>query len=140
MRCLPRFASARRVMTCPSRSIFTAFVLRSLLQAFNRKEELLRLFPGTNRRLPEIPPIILFAHAGSGKTTICEMGAVKQPHTLVCKVRSQEDSSAHETRDPEHFVNAFTASIGLAPRFAWLQLVLGLVSQDASALTAFRFA
>ena len=89
---------------------------RKRSQAFNREKEVEDLFPGKNYELDVGPPRIVFAPVGSGKTTILQMGAAKQPHTLMCTVRSAENQSFEDNHDPEKFVKEFTISLGLEPR------------------------
>ena len=103
-------------------------------QAFNREKEVKDLFSGENYGVRVGPPRIVHAPVGSGKTTILQMGAAKQAHTLMCTVRSAENQSFEDNHDPEKFVKEFTASLGLSQRDTGpLQAISDYISSHSGA-------
>ena len=79
-------------------------------QSLNRLDEVAQLFPGNNSIGLIGLPYVVFAPIGSGKSTILAKGALTQPHTLYCSLRSSEDEQwplkldAEPSSDPDAFV------------------------------------
>ena len=86
----------------------------------NREYEVNHLFPGTNRLRDLGLPVIFFAPAGSGKSTILKAGTATQPDTLMCTLQADEKSDVPMSE--AEFVHTFAKSIGLPEMPLFLQL------------------
>ena len=122
---------------CQHTFVFVSFVP---LQAFNRIDDVNGMFYADNTMdRSDIVPLIVHAPLGSGKSTILELGARIQPHTLLCTMRAADEgknskSDDHQgtttrTADEKKFVSRFTRSLGLVERGTLANLAVWCISQ-----------